>query len=295
LSRFASLLVSGLSIGCVYGLVALGFVIIFKATKVVNFAHAVVAATGAYVVGKTHDELGFGVALLLGVAFAAALSAAIELVLRGARRPDPARLSIITLGVGIVVGAELRREMGPTVYATGDPWGTGVVDIGSVTIPQTRIAAAVTALAVMALFALAFRLSGWGIAMRAASEDAEAAALMGIRLRRVSTGAWLVAGALATVAGIFLAAFPGGGVTSLTELAVLGAFPAAIVGGLDSPPGAVVGGLLIGVATTLATGYQNEIAFLGRGVAQVVPYAVMFVVLLVRPAGIFGTRDISRV
>jgi branched-chain amino acid transport system permease protein len=295
MNRFVSLLVSGLSIGCVYGLVALGFVVIFKATKVVNFAHAVVAAVGAYVVGKTHDELGFAGAVLLGIAVAAALSAAIEMLLRQARRPDVGRHAIITLGVGIVVGAELRREMGPRSYSTGDPWGSGVVHLGDATIPQARIAAAITALVVLALFALAFRLSGWGIAMRAASEDAEAAALMGIRLRRVSASAWLVAGALATVAGVFLAAFPGSGVTSLTEVAVLGSFPAAIVGGLDSPPGAVVGGLLVGVATTMATGYQNDIAFLGRGVAQVVPYAVMFVVLLVRPAGVLGTRDISRV
>jgi branched-chain amino acid transport system permease protein len=131
--------------------------------------------------------------------------------------------------------------------------------------------------------------------MRAASEDPEAAALMGVRLRRVSIAAWGVAGALATVAGVFFLTFPGGGVTNLAELAILGAFPAAIIGGLDSTGGAVAGGLLVGLTVTFAAGYQNEIAFLGRGVHEAAPFILMFVVLLVRPTGLFGTKELHRV
>lgn len=296
MSYFLALLVSGLSIGFIYGLIALGFVIIFKATRVVHFAHPTVAVLGAYVVGRAHQSLGFWLALLVGIVAAAVTSALIEFVIiRRARVPDPAILSIITLGVAIALGAELRRQIGPQVYRLGDPWGADVVRVWGSVIPQTRIAAAVAAVLILVLFALAFRLSGWGVAMRAASEDREAAALMGIRLNRVSLGAWALAGALATIAGVFFATFPSGGVSNLTELAILGAFPAAIIGGLDSPTGAVVGGLLVGVATTLASGYEPQLQFLGRGAFEVVPFVLMFLVLLIRPFGLFGTKELHRV
>jgi branched-chain amino acid transport system permease protein len=296
MSYFLSLLVSGISIGFVYGLIALGFVIIFKATKVVNFTHAAVALLGAYVVARVHQSLGFWLALVAGISAAVLMNFLIDvLVLRNARRPDPATLSIITIGLDILLGAELRRQIGFQALGLGDPWGTEVIRIGDSFIPQTRLAAAVIASIIIVSFAAVFRFSNWGVAMRAASEDPEAAALMGVRLRRVSIAAWGVAGALATVAGVFFLTFPGGGVTNLAELAILGAFPAAIIGGLDSTGGAVAGGLLVGLTVTFAAGYQNEIAFLGRGVHEAVPFILMFVVLLVRPTGLFGTKELHRV
>jgi len=296
MTRFLSTLVSGISIGFVYGLVALGFVTIFKATRVVNFTHAAIALFGAYVVARTQDAMGFWPALAVGTAAAVALGVAIQLVvLDNARRPDPGTLSIITIGLDIAIGAELRRQIGPQILSLGDPWGTAVVRFGDFVVPRTRIAAAVVAVLIITALALAFRWSGWGVAMRAASEDPETAALMGVRLRRVSIAAWIVAGALATIAGVFFTTFPAGGVTNLAELAILGAFPAAIIGGLDSPGGAIVGGLLVGVSVTLAAAYQNQIAFLGRGVQEAVPFILMVIVLLVRPAGLFGTKELERV
>lgn len=296
MSYFLSLLVSGISIGFVYGLIALGFVIIFKATRVVNFTHAAIALFGAYVVARTHESLGFWLALLVGIAAAIVVNVAIDVVVLGnARRPDPGTLSIITIGLDILIGAELRRQIGFQTYGLGDPWGTGVIRVGGSFIPQTRVAAAVIAIVVIVLFALVFRFSNWGVAMRAASEDPEAAALMGVRLRRVSIAAWVVAGALATLAGVFFLTFPGGGVSNLAELAILGAFPAAIIGGLDSTGGAVAGGVLVGMTVTFAAGYQNEIAFLGRGVHEAAPFILMFIVLLIRPTGLFGTKELHRV
>jgi branched-chain amino acid transport system permease protein len=295
-SYFVSLLVSGISIGFVYGLIALGFVIVFRATKVVNFTHAAIALFGAYMVARTHESLGFWPALLVGVGAAVLLNVLIDvLVLGNARRPDPGTLSIITIGLDILLGAELRREIGFQTFGLGDPWGTEVIHIGDSFIPQTRLAAAVVAVIVITLFAVVFRFSNWGVAMRAASEDPEAAALMGVRLGRVSVAAWAVAGGLATIAGVFFLTFPGGGVNNLAELAILGAFPAAIIGGLDSTGGAVAGGLLVGMTVTFAAGYQNEIAFLGRGVNEAAPFILMFIVLLVRPTGLFGTKELHRV
>jgi branched-chain amino acid transport system permease protein len=118
---------------------------------------------------------------------------------------------------------------------------------------------------------------------------------MGIRLTRVAAGAWALAGVLAAIGGVFFTSFPAAGVSNATYLIALTAIPAAVVGGLDSTAGAVVGGLLIGVATTFAAGYQDEISFLGRGLSEVVPYIVLLLVLLWRPSGLFGTREITRV
>jgi branched-chain amino acid transport system permease protein len=147
----------------------------------------------------------------------------------------------------------------------------------------------------MGVFYVVFTRSNWGIAMRSAAADPEAAALMGIRLGRVAAGAWAVAGALAAIAGAFFVSFPAGGVSNATGLLALSAIPVAVLGGLDSTAGAVVGGLMIGVAQQLAAGYQDNIAFLGRGLSDVVPYIVLFAILLWRPWGLFGTREVTRV
>jgi branched-chain amino acid transport system permease protein len=185
--------------------------------------------------------------------------------------------------------------VGNELLPSGAPWGTATTRILGADIPQARIAAAAVALALVGLFYVAFTRSRWGIAMRSSAADPEAAALMGIRLGRVAMGAWAVAGALAAIAGAFFVSFPAGGVSNVTGLLALNAIPVAVLGGLDSISGAFVAGLIIGVAQELATGYQDELSFLGRGLGDVVPYVVLFVVLLWRPWGLFGTREITRV
>ena len=120
------LVISGLVVGSIYSAVALGFVLIYKATRVVNFTHAAVALFGAYVVARTHESLGFWLALLVGVSAAVLVNVVIDvLVLGNARRPDPATLSIITIGLVIVLGAELRRQIGFRALGLGDPVGIG--------------------------------------------------------------------------------------------------------------------------------------------------------------------------
>jgi branched-chain amino acid transport system permease protein len=116
-----------------------------------------------------------------------------------------------------------------------------------------------------------------------------------VRLGRVSAIVWVIAAVLAVVAGVFLGAFPSPGVSPTTSAAALRAFPAAILGGLDSTGGALVGGLLIGLAETLTQGYQDQLSFLGQGFSAVMPYVVMVAVLLVRPTGLFGTTEATRV
>ncbi|NAS20450.1 branched-chain amino acid ABC transporter permease [Herbidospora sp. NEAU-GS84] len=296
MTTFVELLVNGISIGAVYALIALGFVIIFKATEVVNFAHASLLLAGGYLVARLWPLVGFWAALLIGVAAAALVAAAIEfLVIRRANVASHSVLAIVTIGVDIVITTELTRQIGTDVLAMGDPWGSEVVRFGGVTLAETRIVALVTAAALITVFLLAFKYTGWGVAMRAAAEDAETAALMGVRLGRVSMSAWAVAGGLAAVAALFLCVFPTPGLDRSTSLVALKAFPAAILGGLDSTTGALVGGLVIGVTESMMSGYQNDMAFLGRGIGDVAPFLVMLVILLIRPAGLFGTKELARV
>ena len=296
MSTFAEFLINGLSLGSIYALIALGFVVIFRATEVVNFAHASLLLAGGYVTAVLHDEIGFWPALLAGIAGAAVVGAAVEFfVMRRHRGADHSVLAIVTIGVDILLATELTRRIGTDILALGDPWGDAVLTVGPVTIAQTRIAALLVAALLITAFLLAFRYTSWGVAMRAAAENQETAALMGIRLGRVSLGAWAVAGALAAVAALFLTVFPTPGLERATSLAALKAFPAAILGGLDSTTGALVGGLLVGITESLATGYQSDLAFLGRGIGDLAPYLVMVAVLLIRPAGLFGTKELARV
>jgi len=149
-------------------------------------------------------------------------------------------------------------------------------------------------LLISAFFAVV-KYTNWGVAMRASAENGEAAALMGIRRWRVSSVAWVIAGALAATAGIFLVSFPTPGLDNSTGLDALAAFPAAILGGLDSTTGALVGGIAVGLAETLTSGYENNLTFLGRGFGSVMPYVIMIAVLLWRPSGLFGTKTVARV
>ena len=298
MSQFIELLISGLMLGCIYGLIAMGFVIVFKATNVVNFAHASIVMLGAFLVAKWHGSLGFFGAIAASAAVCAVAAALLDIaIIRPLRRRGGGidALAIITIALNIIIGTELVRAVGNDLLPSGAPWGSRVTDIAGAAVPQARIAAAIVALLLIAGFYVAFTRSNWGVAMRAVASDSEAAALMGIRLGRVAAGAWAVAGALAAIGGAFFVSFPSGGVSNTTGLLALSAIPVAVLGGLDSTAGALVAGLLIGAVQTLAAGYQDELAFLGRGLSNVVPYIVLFAVLLWRPWGLFGTREVTRV
>jgi len=294
-TKFVELSIQGVSLGFIYALIALGFVVIYKSTEVVNFAHGSLVLLGGYVIGVTHQQFGFWVAVLLGIAATGVAALLIEVVFIRRLRGDVNSLAILTIGVDILLLTELTRRIGSQVLSTGDPWGSKLVTIASFTVPQSRIAAIVVAIVLMGLFFAAYKFSSWGVATRAAAEDGEAAALMGIRLGRVSVLSWVIAGVLAAIAAIFLVAFPTPGLTNTTGLIAFRAFPAAILGGLDSAEGALVGGVVVGLAETLTSGYEDKLPFLGGGFGSIMPYIVMILILLWRPSGLFGTKEIARV
>ncbi len=296
MTQFLSLLLNGLSLGAIYALIALGFAVIFKSSEVVSFMHGSLLLFGAYTIARLSDSLGFWPGLLLGILATAALALVVERVLINRLRGAPViSLAILTIGVDILLVTELTRRIGSDILNVPHPWAGGFVRFGDVGITENRLIAIGVAAVLIAGFFAVFKYSDWGVAMRAAAEDGETAALMGIRRGRVSALAWMVAGALAAVAGLFLVGSPTPGVQPGLQAVALRAFPAAILGGLDSTGGALVGGLVIGLAESFTAGYQNHILFLGRGFGDVVPYVVMILVLLVRPSGLFGTKELTRV
>ncbi len=296
MTAFVELLVAGLSLGTVYALIALGFAVIYKSTETVNFAHGAFLLAGGLTVAQLHAVIGFPLAVLCGIAVSAVLALLVERVfVRPLRRASHISLAILTFGLNILVTTEVIREIGTDVKDLGGPWGANVVKIGMIAVPESRIwAGAISLVVLLGFFALS-RWSSWGIAMRAAAEDPEAATLVGVRLSVVSSAAWAIAGVLAAIACIFVASFPSPGLDTTTGNVAFTAFAAAIIGGLDSTHGAVLGGLAIGVIQTLTAGYQDQLLFLGRGFADVMPYVVMLLVLLVRPSGFLGTREVHRV
>jgi branched-chain amino acid transport system permease protein len=295
-TQFLSLLLNGISLGAIYALVALGFVIIFKASEVVSFTQGSLLLLGAYTTARLSGPLGFWLAALAGIVVTALAALIVErLIINRLRGAPVISLAIVTIGVDIILLTELIRRIGSDILNVPHPWGGKSFRIGEVGISQNRLIATLVAGLLIAVFFAAFKYSSWGVAMRASAEDGETAALMGIRLGRVSALAWMVAGALAAVAAVFLVGAPTPGVSPSVYTVSLRAFPAAILGGLDSTGGALAGGMLIGLTESLAAGYQDQLLFLGRGFGDVVPYVVMIIVLLVRPSGLFGTKELTRV
>lgn len=292
-------LLNGLSVGSIYALIALGMVIVFKATEVLNFAHPSLLVVGTLIVATAHHSYGlpFWAAATVGIGITALLGVIIDRVLVRPFQQRQAVLAagIMTIGLSIFVNTLTENQIGAKIISTGNPWGANTISLLGTQIPSARVAAFVVAVVLLIIFYLWLQRSSFGIGMRAAADDPETAALMGVRLSRVSMLSWGIASGLAVVAGIFLVAYPSAGLDVTVTHIALNAIPAVIIGGLDSTTGAVVGGLAVGLTQVLALGYQEELAFLGRSFSEAAPYILMLLVLLIRPAGLFGTKEVSRV
>jgi branched-chain amino acid transport system permease protein len=287
--------VSGLGAGSAYALLALGFVIIYKATRVISFAQPAFMLAGAVLVSYLVGPVGFVLAVLFGVAGVALLALGVE---RTVIRPMVGRpvfvVAIITLGIDIALRVVVNGFIGKDVLQVGDPWGLRRLEILGVPVQQRHIAMILTTATVIAVLFAFFKYSRLGLAMRAASFDQETALAQGISVGAVFALSWAIAGGLAAVAGTFIAT--GAGIDQQLWIIALKALPAVILGGLDSLGGAVVGGLTIGVVESLVSAYQSDFApWLGQNFSVVSPYVVMLLVLLVRPYGLFGTREVERV
>jgi len=309
-NEFAQTLVDGISFGAIYALLAMGFVIIFKATSVVNFAHGALTGLGAFLVvafvtvldfpGRYLTSLPEWAQWTVNVAAALVVAAVIGVLLeRVFLRPMVGEalfaVAIVTLGIDIVVRTITNDWIGTQPRPVGAPWGLAGIDLGWVRISWSEIIQIVVTVALLVGVALFFR-TRTGVAMRATAFDQETARAQGINVGRVFSIAWAIGALLAGVAGIFYSVYPrrATGVDASTAFIAFRAFPAVIIGGLDSITGAVVGGFAVGIAEAAANSYLS-FDFLGAGFPGIVGYLLMMLVLFIRPYGLFGTPEIRRV
>jgi branched-chain amino acid transport system permease protein len=239
--------------------------------------------------------LNFFIALPLAALGTAVLALGVE---RAAVRPMIGRpvftVAIITLGVDVVIRVVANAFIGIELRQVGDPWGLKSMSLFGIEVQQRHVAMIITTAVLVTVLFLFFRFTRMGLAMRAAAYDQEAALAQGVSVGAVFALSWAIAGALAAVGGTFAAI--GGNVESTLWLIALVALPVIILGGLDSLPGAVVGGLLVGVLQQVVAQYQYTFPeWLGGNANIITPYVVMLLVLLVRPYGLFGTREVERV
>jgi branched-chain amino acid transport system permease protein len=298
MTKFLELAFAGVIRGSLYALVALGFVVIYKSTGVINFAQGGLLLAGMYLTYNAHETWGlpFWLAFLLAAVLTALLGVLIErTVLRKMIGQPVFAVVMVTLGLLIITQQVVATIWGYDRLNLGDPWGLDKVSLGGINVEVKDLWTLALVAVVLVAFFTFFRFSRYGVAMRATAFDQEAAIAQGISARRVFALSWAIAGAVATLAGVMLAA-GAGGVEPSKDFIALAAFPAIILGGLDSPLGAVIGGLVIGLSQALTSGYQPEYAaFLGDNFDVVMPYLVMVLILLVRPYGLFGTRTVVRV
>lgn len=297
MSDLIQFVLAGVALGSIYALICLGFVVIYRATGVINFAQGGLVVLGAFLTHEfsVRQGLPFAVAVLLAVLVVAGIGMALErLVFRPMVGQPTFAMILITLGVLFVLEQASAARWGYDVLLLGDPWGVETVQMAGATVKVAdlwTLGAAGAALA--ALFAL-LRFSTLGIAMRAGAADPEAALAHGISPQAIHGLSWAIAGAVATLAGVFLSAGPKGVDLSLS-LVAFRAFPAMILGGLDSPEGAVTGGLLIGLIEVLTAAYVvTALPAVGANFHVVMPYLVMVLILIVRPYGLFGREEVRR-
>jgi branched-chain amino acid transport system permease protein len=279
------LLVAGVSLGCVYALVALGFVLIYKATETVNFAQGDLMMLGAFfaLTASTMMNWPYWATVLFAVAVMAVVGMLTErLVLRPVLGQPAFTVVMITIGVGYVARGIVTMVpgWGTETYQIPTPFSDDVWRLGGVVLPVQQLMVIGMTAALCAALYVFFRHAKLGVAMQATSQNQLAAYYMGIPVRRVNMMIWGLSAGVAAFAGILLA--PVTFVHSNMGFIGLKAFPAAVVGGFGSVPGAIVGGLIIGAVEALAGFYLPE------GFKDVAAYVVVLVVLLVWPSGIFG-------
>ena len=295
MSLLLQLLAAGIVTGCIYALSALGFVLIYKSSRVINFAHGQLIAVGAFIaLALSQRGLNFWLSAVIAMVLTFFLGMLIErLFLR--RMVGQPIISVIMVTIGLA--SVLDGVMYLTPYASSNnsyPVNfTGSLKLGFVTLSTAEIFAVVATLVFLGGFTYFFNRSTLGVSMRAVSDDQMAAMSVGTSVQRVFALAWAAAGLSAAAAGLILGLKSG---LSLAGLAGIGlkVFPVVILGGLDSVLGAVVGGIIIGIVENLASGYLDTLVP-GGGTGAVLPFVVLLVVLLVKPYGLFGTKEIERV
>ncbi len=286
----ADLLASGIAIGAIYGLIAMGFAVIYKATGLVNFAEGEMSMIVAYIAWTIATTLSGNIFVVVAGSIVAGvlLGLVVERFIMRPMLGEPIFSTVlVTIGVAVVLRSLITLIWDAYPHALDVGVGKGVAHLAGVGLRTAQVAAVLTLLAIMAAFYLFFRYSKVGVAMRAVASDDRTALLMGVSAHRIHAIAWGCSSAIAGIAGVLFAL-----VYDLSPAMFqigLKSFPATILGGLDAVNGSGFGGVLIGVVENLAGGY------LGSGMKDVAGFLMIIVVLMVQPFGLFGEREIVRV
>ncbi len=281
---------SGLASGSLYALIAIGFVIIYKATDVVNFYQGEIAMVGAYLgyLMYLHLPLPYGVVVFITLIPGAMLGLILERIAFRTLIQQPVLSMIIaTLAVGIILKSLARIIFGPVVYAFPPIFNREPLSLWSVKITVQSIWILITVTAFMFLLFLFFKFTKIGLGMRATCQDKETTLMMGVSVKGIFSLTWAISSAIGASAGVLLA--PLISVEPEMGLVAIKAFAAAILGGFHSFPGAVVGSLIIGVVENLAGGY------IGSAMKDIVSFIVIILALIFFPGGLFGKPMVKKV
>jgi branched-chain amino acid transport system permease protein len=288
------LLTNGIMIGLMYALIALGFVLIYKATDAINFAQGEFVMFAGFIAAGVAEIAGlpFWISAALAIGGMIALGFGLErVVLRPLIGRPVIAVVMATIGLAAVLRGVATMAFGGGTRAIVMPVSDEPFELGPVMLPPVQLVGAAVSLVFLAGFTWFFLKSRTGIAMRAVADSQQVSMAMGINIRRYFALAWAMAGVVSALGGIVWGTMLG--VDNQLALVGLKVFPVVILGGLDSVMGAVVGGLIVGIVENFAAGYFDPIV--GGGTKDFAPYVLMILVLMIRPEGIFGRRRIERV
>jgi branched-chain amino acid transport system permease protein len=294
LTDFFQLCLSGLAVGCIYAIVALGFVIIYKATDVFNFAQGEIMTLGAFICYLFIVQLHIPIIWAFLLTFVAtALIGLIteEIFLRPMVGEPIFSVIMITVGLSVLLKGVIGLSWGYMIKKFPDFVSEDPLSLAGIVIsPLHLITIIVTAILIVA-FAVFFKFTKIGIAMRAVASDQDASLLMGISVRKMFGLSWSISAVVACIGGILLSS-----ITILhpsSSFVGIKVFPAVVLGGMDSIVGAILGGIIIGLVENIAGGYIDPIV--GGGVKEITAFVVLLAILMIRPYGLFGKEEIERV
>lgn len=289
---FLQLLINGLSIGLLYGLSALGFVMIFKASSVLNFAHGQLLAMGAFffLVLVSWLKIPVILAFLITLAGSFVLGFVVERIfLRPLIGESLIFVIMLTVGLASMFKGLLLFIFGGNLQTYPDFLPAGLaLQLGTIYVPPVYVASSLLGMMFLLLFGLFFKYSPQGIFMRSVADNQTAAMSLGVHVKKVFALSWAIAALVAGMSGIVLGIINGISVHEISSIG-LKVFPVVILGGLDSIGGAIIGGIIIGLLETFTSGYISP------SLRDVIPYIVLVAILLIKPYGLFGLVEIERV
>ena len=286
--QLIQLIIDGVASGCIYGLVALGFVLIYKATETINFAQGDILMLGAFVAFSLIGVLGMD--YILGFALTVVIIAVFgffldSVVVRQIIGQPPFATVMLTIGIGFILRGFASIYWGTDIFSFSTPFSGKITEFNGLIISYVNLSIIIGTVILVSVLYLFFTFSRIGVAMRASSENQLAAYYMGIPVKFIFSLIWSISAATAAIAGVLLA--PITLVDTSISLIGLKAFAAAVLGGFGSIPGAIVGGIIIGIVEQLCGTYEN---YLFEGIREISAYLVLILTLIIYPRGLFSDK-----